>query len=99
MPINESDELSPLFRSQFQKKEIPDDIEEHCISGEIGLLNLVTNTLNFTNSNGEAIRKVKEGALKVNGETVIDYKMIISLEKDKEIIIKLGRKIAKVKGA
>lgn len=87
------------FISQFQKKEIPDDLKEYTLSEEIGLLNLVSNVLKFTNSNGEAIRKVKEGALKINGTRVDDYKMNINLKSKEEIIIKLGRKIAKVIGA
>jgi tyrosyl-tRNA synthetase len=48
-------------------------------------------------SNGEASRKIKEGAVSVDGEKVTDPQKEVTIEKP--TVLKLGRKFARVKSA
>jgi tyrosyl-tRNA synthetase len=86
------------FDKIFIKKEIPDEIEEVSLSGEIkeiSLLDLILK-VNFAPSKGEARRLVQQGGVTVNGEKVDDIAAIIKL--DGEIILKVGkRKFVKIK--
>ena len=45
-------------------------------------------------SNGEAIRKVKEGAVHWDGEKVVDFQREIVIER--AVVVKLGRKYARL---
>jgi tyrosyl-tRNA synthetase len=57
--------------------------------GEIGLLAALVQ-LGFCASNGEAKRKVAEGAVKLDGETVSDIAVVISVTSEKKL--SLGKK-------
>ena len=81
------------FKTQFQKREVPEDIEEFEVKAGEGILAVLTQ-IGFVNSNGEARRKIQEGAVKLNDEKVEDPAMTVGAG---EYIIKLGRKIAKLK--
>ncbi len=81
------------FKTQFQKREVPEDIEEYEIKAGEGVLAVLTQ-IGFTSSNGEGRRKVQEGAVKLDDEKVEDPAMTLETG---EKIIKLGRKIAKLK--
>jgi tyrosyl-tRNA synthetase len=48
--------------------------------------------LGFTASNGEAKRKIAEGAVKIDGETVSDPGLLISLGSGEERRLSLGKK-------
>jgi tyrosyl-tRNA synthetase len=68
------------FKNQFQKGAIPDDIQELVITtenGEIGLSLLLKNA-ELCQSTSDAMRMVKQGAVKINGEKVSDPKIQIS---------------------
>ena len=68
------------FINQFQKKNIPDDIEEisFAISGSsIPLANLLKDC-GMTSSTSEAIRMIKQGAVRIDEEKITDTKHIIS---------------------
>lgn len=94
-------EAEQHFKTVFQQKELPADIEEKELAtselegGEIWVVKLVT-TLGLCPSNGEARRMVQQGAVRVNGEQVEDVNGQISVEDG--MVIQIGkRKFAKVK--
>jgi len=62
------------FENQFSKGELPDDIPQAELAGEDGgiwVVHALTRT-GLTQSNGEAIRLIKQGALSVDGERIGD---------------------------
>ncbi len=68
------------FINQFQKKNIPDDIEEISFAlseSSIPLANLLKHC-GMTSSASEAMRMIKQGAVKIDEEKIIDTKHIIS---------------------
>ena len=67
------------FKNQFQKGAIPDDIKEVSVTtenGEIGLA-LLLKQVGLCVSTSDAMRMVKQGAVKINGEKVADPKQVI----------------------
>ena len=84
-----------LFEGHVSDENMPTTEMEKAVFEEgIGILNLLTN-LELTKSNGEARRLVKQNGVKLNRETVADFKKEITLEdfKDGEIIIQKGKKV------
>lgn len=84
-----------LFEGHVADENMPTTEMESAVFEEgIGILNLLTN-LELTKSNGEARRLVQQNGVKLNGETVADFKKEITLEdfKDGEIIIQKGKKV------
>ncbi len=68
------------FINQFQKKNIPDDIEEISFTlseSSITLANLLKHC-GMTSSASEAMRMIKQGAVRIDEEKIIDTKHIIS---------------------
>jgi len=68
------------FINQFQKKNMPDDIEEVSLTlseSSIPLANLLKDC-GMTSSTSEAIRMIKQGAVKIDEEKIIDTQHIIS---------------------
>ena len=68
------------FINQFQKKNIPDDIEELSFSlseSSIPLTNLLKDS-GMTISTSEAVRMIKQGAVRIDEEKITDTKHIIS---------------------
>lgn len=64
------------FKAQFQKGAIPDDIAQMDIStesGEMGIAHILKNA-DLCPSTSEAIRMVKQGAVKFDGEKINDPK-------------------------
>ena len=77
------------FDNLFIKKDIPDDIPEVKIDSNKKLVEIMV--LNkMVSSNGEAKRMIKQGAVKLNDEKVIDMHMEISPNQD--IILKVGKR-------
>jgi len=67
------------FVNQFQKKNMPDDIEEISFSlssDSIPLSNLLKEC-GMTNSTSEAIRMIKQGAVRIDEKKVTDLKLLI----------------------
>ena len=67
------------FINQFQKKNIPDDIEEVSITiseSSIPLTNLLKES-GMTSSASEAMRMIKQGAVRINEEKITNIKHII----------------------
>ena len=68
------------FINQFQKKNIPDDLEEVSLvlsEGSIPLANLLKDC-EMTSSTSEAIRMIKQGAVRINEKKITDTKYKIS---------------------
>ena len=67
------------FINQFQKKNMPDDIEEVSLTlseSSIPLANLLKDC-GMTSSTSEAIRMIKQGAVRIDEEKITDTKYII----------------------
>jgi tyrosyl-tRNA synthetase len=77
----ESADLAEInFINQFQKKNIPDDIEEVSLvlsESSIPLANLLKDC-ELTSSTSEAIRMIKQGAVRIDEKKITDTKYIIS---------------------
>ena len=68
------------FINQFQKKNIPDDIEEISltISGDVIPLSNLLKESGMTSSTSEAIRMIKQGAVRIDEKKVTDQKLTIA---------------------
>jgi len=79
------------FEKQFAKKEVPDDIPEATIAAEDGSLWLVKalSQAGLTQSNGEGMRLVKQGAVAVDGIKVTDKDFSLGLG---SYLIKCGKR-------
>jgi len=80
------------FEKVFSKNELPDDINEINLNEEESELRLfkLLSRYNFTSSNGQAKRLMKQGGVKVNDETIKDLQY--TLDKNTETIVKVGKK-------
>ncbi|MBA6328203.1 tyrosine--tRNA ligase [Colwellia sp. MB02u-6] len=85
------------FINRFQKGAVPDDISDIDVmaqNGEIAITNLLKEA-GLVASTSEAMRMIKQGAAKIEGEKVVDNKLMISL--GSTAIYQVGkRKFAKV---
>lgn len=85
------------FKNQFQKGAIPEDIQEVTITtenGEIGIALLLKNA-GLCVSTSDAMRMVKQGAVKINGEKVADPRQ--SITQGTSGVFQVGkRKFAKI---
>ena len=77
------------FDNLFIKKDIPDDIPEIKIDSTQKLVEIMVSN-NMVSSNGEAKRMIKQGAVKINDEKVIDMHMEIS--SGEIVILKVGKR-------
>ncbi len=84
-------EAEKAFDAQFRKKETPDEMEtfEHAWSRETELLSGILSSTGAMKSSSEARRLIKQGAVSVNGEKVIDEKHAVPKG---EYVIRLGKK-------
>jgi tyrosyl-tRNA synthetase len=85
------------FLQQFQKGAIPDDIPEvalHCENGSMGIAHVLKNA-GLCASTSEAMRMIKQGAVKLDGEKITDPKT--ELHTGTEGVIQVGkRKFARI---
>jgi len=85
------------FINRFQKGAMPENIEEKSVSapeGKIAIANLLKEA-GLVASTSEAIRMIKQGAVKINGEKVADNKGLITI--NTKAVYQVGkRKFAKV---
>ena len=68
------------FINRFQKGAVPDDIAEVEViteNGEIAIANLLKEA-GLVASTSEAMRMIKQGAAKIEGEKIVDNKLVIS---------------------
>jgi len=76
----------------FSKNELPEDIKEIELSADESdtrLFKLISK-YNYTSSNGEAKRLMKQGGIKVDNDTVKDLQY--TLDKNSENVVKVGKK-------
>ena len=85
------------FINRFQKGAMPDDMPEMDIeteNGEIAITNLLKEA-GLVSSTSEAMRMIKQGAAKIEGEKVVDNKLVIKA--GSTAIYQVGkRKFAKI---
>jgi tyrosyl-tRNA synthetase len=81
-------------RVHHQKGAVPDNVPETPIEpGEHRLATLVVKA-GLATSNGEATRKIKEGAVHVDGEKVLDFQRTMSVTAP--VVLKLGKRFARL---
>ena len=85
------------FIQRFQKGQLPDEIPEHELdpANSPWMIGAALKDAGLVTSTSEAIRMIKQGAVKINGEKVEDAKL--ELEFSSPLILQVGkRKVAKV---
>ena len=91
------EEAKEAFVARFQQGQLPDEIPEATVqlSEEEAPIGFVLREAGLVQSNGEAVRMVKQGAVKMDGERVSDPQL--KLGKGLEVLLQVGkRRIAKV---
>lgn len=77
------------FDKVFAKKEMPDDIREYQLGqATIHIIDLLVET-GLMGSRSEAKRKVREGAIDINGKRIDDIKYVVKI--GKSVIVKAGK--------
>ena len=85
------------FIQRFQKGQLPENIPEHKLNpvGSPWMVGAALKDAGLVSSTSEAIRMIKQGAVKINGEKIEDTKL--QLEFSSPLILQVGkRKVAKV---
>ena len=85
------------FIQRFQKGQLPDEIPEHKLDAAKSpwMIGAALKDAGLVNSTSEAIRMIKQGAVKVDGEKIDNAKLELDLSK--ALILQVGkRKVAKV---
>ncbi len=82
------------FVNQFVKGAVPDDMPEFQVGPGPHKIGPLLVLAKLAASNGEGVRKVKEGAVSVNGEKVTDFQKEITVSEP--VVLKLGRRYARV---
>jgi len=89
-----ADGTEKVFIDQFSKGLTPDEMPEFAVGAGPHRVTHLLVQAKLAASNGEASRKIKEGAVSIDGEKVADPQKEIAI--DKSIVIKLGRKFARL---
>jgi tyrosyl-tRNA synthetase len=90
-----ADAAEAEFVKQFVKHEAPDQMPEFFVGpGPHKLAPLIVKA-GLAPSNAEAIRKMKEGAVQLDGQKVSDFQREYTI--DHPTVVKLGRKFARLK--
>jgi tyrosyl-tRNA synthetase len=88
-----ADTAEAAFIKQFSKKEVPDEMPEFQVGPGPHKLAPMIVTAGLASSNGEAIRKIKEGAVSLDGRKITDFQKEYTF--DKPTVLKLGRRFAR----
>jgi tyrosyl-tRNA synthetase len=86
------------FEARFQRGAIPDEMDEIDlkIDGSSYSIANILKDAGLTASTSEAIRQIKQGAVKIDGEKVVDPKLEIAV--DNQSVYQVGkRKFARIK--
>ena len=77
--LKSADLAETNFVNQFQKKNMPDDIEEisFSLSGDSISISNLLKECGMTKSTSEAIRMIKQGAVRIDEKKVTDLKLLI----------------------
>ncbi|MEK8089839.1 tyrosine--tRNA ligase [Thermithiobacillus plumbiphilus] len=72
--LGKADEAQRDFIARFQRNQIPSELSEYNLDAEGGGLGIATalTRAGLTASNSEAFRKIREGAVRLNGERITD---------------------------
>jgi tyrosyl-tRNA synthetase len=90
-----ADAAEAEFIKVFSKKETPDEMPEFTVgAGPHKIAPLIVQA-GLASSNSDAIRKIREGAVQLDGQKVGDPQAECTL--DKPTVLKLGRKFARLK--
>ncbi|MEP1307104.1 MAG: tyrosine--tRNA ligase [Balneola sp.] len=81
------------FEQTVINKQVPDDAPtfEYKSGEELRLLDIIADT-NFSPSNGETKRMMKQGGISVDDEKIKDINHTITLNKNQEIALKVGKR-------
>ena len=80
---------------QFSNKEVPDEMPEFSVVRDPQKIVTLIVKAGLAASNSEAIRKIKEGAVSLDGAKITDFQREYVI--DKPMVLKLGRKFARLK--
>ena len=87
------------FSTVFTQRENPEEMNSYSISELLhsdeppSVLNILSNS-NIFESKGQIRRLIQQGAIKIDGQKVMNSEDIITLEKtDSEVVVKAGKKI------
>ena len=69
-----------------------EDLPSHAVGAEGMRIGALLTELGFTASNGEAKRKIAEGAVRLDGEAVTDPGLLVEVSDGSEIKLSLGKK-------
>ncbi|MEO6437069.1 MAG: tyrosine--tRNA ligase [Tepidisphaeraceae bacterium] len=89
-----ADAAEAAFIKQFSRKEVPDKMPEFQVGSGPHKLAPIIVAAGLASSNGEAIRKIKEGAVSLDGEKVTDFQREYGFAQP--VILKLGRRFARL---
>jgi len=90
----DADAAEAEFIKVFSNKGVPDEMTEVTVGAGPYKIGPLLVKAGLASSNTEALRKVREGAVSLDGEKFLDEKREVTV--DKAITIKLGRKFARV---
>jgi len=85
------------FLQRFQKGQLPDEVADYVLqpAGAPWMLGSALKESGLVASTSEAIRMIKQGAVKIDGEKVLDTKMVLELSKP--VVLQVGkRKVIRV---
>lgn len=90
-----ADQAEAEFIKQFVEKGVPDEMPEFVVGpGPHKIAHLIVKA-GLASSNSEAIRKVKEGAVSLDGTKLTDFQTERTI--NGAVVLKLGRKFARLK--
>jgi tyrosyl-tRNA synthetase len=84
-------EAAETARRTFEEGAAGEALPTLTVTGEIGIVAALT-TLGLATSNGEARRKLAEGAVRLNGVVIKEPTFAITLETDEPVKLSLGKK-------
>lgn len=93
--VEDADHAEAEFNRVFREKGVPDDIPEVSVGAAPLRIAPLLVKAGLASSNSEAIRKVREGAVHVDGAKVEDERKELTIVAP--TVLKLGRRFARVK--
>jgi tyrosyl-tRNA synthetase len=91
-----ADAAEQAFIRQFTKHETPDEMPEFAVPAGAHKLAQLLVLAQLAASNSEANRKIKEGAVSVDGQKVVASDVAKEFTIEKPTVLKLGRKFARL---
>ena len=85
------------FLQRFQKGQLPEEVDDYVLASSAApwMLGSALKESGLVASTSEAIRMIKQGAVKIDGEKILDTKMILELSKP--AVLQVGkRKVIRV---